>query len=52
MTGPLAGNNQFRLQNNAEDLDTVFENRLKSIRHMVALLDRWQDCVYLTRVWW
>ena len=44
--------NQFRLgQDNTQDLESVFENRLKSAGILIALLDRWEKPVYLTRAW-
>lgn len=33
------------------DLEHVFETNLQRIRQVVALLDRWHEPVYLTRVW-
>lgn len=49
-------NNQFRIlvdksASGTDNLDTLFEKRLTSIGYMVALLDHWQDPLYLTRVW-
>ena len=44
--------NQFRLgQDNTQDLESVFESRLKSAGILIALLDRWEKPVYLTRAW-
>lgn len=40
----LGGSNQFRLANNAEDLDEVFSARLQSLPkdgYVIAMLDRW-----------
>ena len=47
----LVGVQQFRLLSNAEDLDKVFENRLRSVKGMVAMLDSWENPVYVTRIW-
>ena len=44
-------NNQYRLQTNADDLETVFKARLKGIGKMVAMLDEWSCPVYVTRIW-
>jgi len=45
-------NNQHRLgESNADNLEEVFESRLKTIGHMVALLDTWRIPVYVTRIW-
>ena len=35
----------------SSDLDTVFENNLRRIGRMVAILDTWEQPVYLTRIW-
>jgi len=44
-------NNQFRLQNNADDLEIVFRKRLMAIGQVVALLDTYQEPIYVTRIW-
>jgi len=48
-------NNQFRLledsSNSAGDLEVVFERCLRSAGSMVAMLDTWEQPVYLTRCW-
>ena len=49
-------NNQFRIivegcTTGSSDLDTVFENNLRRIGRMVAILDTWEQPVYLTRIW-
>ena len=49
-------NNQFRILVEASttgsaDLEHVFETNLKRIGRMVAILDSWQQPVYLSRVW-
>jgi len=45
-------NNQFRLmQDNADDLETVFANRLISCGKMIALLDDWRNPIYVKRIW-
>ena len=41
-------NNQFRMnKQNADNLDTVFENRLFRIGHVIAMLDTWKNPVSL-----
>ena len=48
----LCSNNQFRLgAENADDLDIVFEERLRSAGWVIAMLDTWDNSVYLTRCW-
>ncbi|CAJ1347146.1 unnamed protein product, partial [Effrenium voratum] len=49
-------NNQYRLlvgkdQHGADDLNLIFEGNLCRIGKMVALLDNWQEPVYLKRIW-
>ena len=34
-----------------DNLEEVFEGNLKRIGRMVAILDRWDQPVYLSRVW-
>ena len=49
-------NNQDRLlkaaNHNAEDLDSMFENRLRTAGSMIAMLDTWNNPGYYSRVWW
>ena len=48
----LCSNNQFRLgAENANDLEVVFEERLRSAGAIIAMLDTWEYSVYLTRCW-
>jgi len=48
-------NNQYRLlvdgKAGSDDLERVFESRLRGIGRVVALLDSWRDSQYLTRIW-
>ena len=49
-------NNQFRIiveesSTGSENLEAVFESNLKRIGRMVAILDSWDQPVYLSRVW-
>eukprot|EP00435_Cladocopium_sp_Y103_P045738 s2091_g13.t1 len=49
-------NNQFRIlleqtAAGSDNLETVFEDNLKRIGKMVAILDTWERPVYLTRIW-
>jgi len=45
-------NNQFRLgAENANNLEVVFEERLRSAGAIIAMLDTWKRPVYLTRCW-
>ena len=49
-------NNQYRIlveesTTGSADLEQVFEVNLKRIGRMVAILDAWQQPVYLSRVW-
>jgi len=45
-------NNQFRLNSsNSDDLEKVFETRLRSAGSLIAMLDTWDKPVYLTRCW-
>ena len=49
-------NNQFRIivegcTTGSSGLETVFENNLRRIGRMVAILDTWEQPVYLTRIW-
>ena len=49
-------NNQYRIlveesTTGSTDLEQVFEENLKRIGRMVAILDAWQQPVYLSRVW-
>eukprot|EP00438_Fugacium_kawagutii_P000768 Skav229102 [mRNA] locus=scaffold92:436282:443362:- [translate_table: standard] len=49
-------NNQFRIiveesSTGSENLEDVFESNLKRIGRMVAILDSWDQPVYLSRVW-
>ena len=40
-----------QVQDGSDNLEEIFEARLSSIGHMVAILDTWQDPVYVTRIW-
>ncbi|CAK9018923.1 unnamed protein product [Durusdinium trenchii] len=49
-------NNQYRMivensSNGSDNLEDVFESNLKRIGRMVAILDTWDQPVYLSRVW-
>eukprot|EP00438_Fugacium_kawagutii_P011641 Skav222055 [mRNA] locus=scaffold1020:555809:557225:- [translate_table: standard] len=49
-------NNQFRIiveesSTGSDNLEDVFESNLKRIGRMVAILDNWDQPVYLSRVW-
>ena len=49
-------NNQFRMfvessQAGADNLEQIFESNLRRIGKVVALLDHWNEPVYLSRVW-
>ena len=49
-------NNQFRIilegtEAGSRDLEKVFETNLMRIGRMVAMLDAWQDPIYLSRIW-
>eukprot|EP00927_Polykrikos_kofoidii_P046515 TRINITY_DN40732_c0_g2_i1.p1 TRINITY_DN40732_c0_g2~~TRINITY_DN40732_c0_g2_i1.p1 ORF type:complete len:853 (+),score=83.82 TRINITY_DN40732_c0_g2_i1:52-2610(+) len=49
-------NNQWRLlvegsSSGADNLEEVFEQRLRKIGSMVAIVDSWKDSVYITRIW-
>ena len=44
-------NNQYRIEANADDLETVFNARLRCIGRMVAMLDTWLKPMYNTRIW-
>ena len=49
-------NNQFRIivegsEAGSTDLEKVFETNLMRIGRMVAMLDSWQEPVYLSRIW-
>ena len=49
-------NNQYRIlieesSSGSDNLEEVFETNLKRIGKMVAILDTWDQPVYLTRVW-
>ena len=49
-------NNQFRIlleqtAAGSDNLEAVFEDNLKRIGKMVAILDTWDRPVYLTRIW-
>ncbi|CAK9021463.1 unnamed protein product [Durusdinium trenchii] len=49
-------NNQFRIivqqtSSGSDNLEDVFESNLKRIGKMVAILDTWDQPVYLSRVW-
>jgi len=52
-------NNQFRVEekkarNECEDFEVfrdMFENRVRSTRHILALLSPWDNPVYVTRIW-
>lgn len=49
-------NNQFRIilegtEAGSTDLEKVFETNLMRIGRMVAMLDSWQDPIYLSRIW-
>ena len=54
-------NNQYRIMeemngNGADNLEEIFENRLKACGRMVALLDKWEQpadskTTYTTRIW-
>ena len=38
-------------QENANNLEDVFAENLRTIGNMVALVDKWEDPVYCTRMW-
>eukprot|EP00435_Cladocopium_sp_Y103_P045791 s1327_g13.t1 len=44
-------NNQFRMRLGSDNLEEVFEDNLRRIGKMVAVLDTWERPVYLTRIW-
>ncbi|CAE7252248.1 unnamed protein product [Symbiodinium sp. CCMP2592] len=49
-------NNQFRIiveatGSGSDNLEEVFESNLRRIGRMVAILDTWEEPVYLTRIW-
>jgi hypothetical protein len=49
-------NNQYRIlveesSSGSDNLEEVFETNLKRIGKMVAMLDTWDQPMYLTRVW-
>lgn len=53
-------NNQYQIfgnqnkkskKNNNENLEALFTSRLKQIGKLVALMDTWDQPVYLTRIW-
>ena len=49
-------NNQYRIlieesNSGTDNLEEVFETNLKRIGKMVAMLDTWDQPMYLTRVW-
>jgi hypothetical protein len=49
-------NNQYRIMNEkngdgAEDLETVFQGRMRACGRVVAVLDAWEQPLYLTRIW-
>merc|ERR1711939_1252311 len=49
-------NNQYRIlvegaTSGSTNLEVVFERNLLRIGRMVALLDHWEDPVYLKRIW-
>lgn len=49
-------NNQYRMivensSNGSDNLEDVFESNLKRIGCMIAILDTWDQPVYLSRVW-
>eukprot|EP00931_Biecheleriopsis_adriatica_P104297 TRINITY_DN78981_c0_g1_i1.p1 TRINITY_DN78981_c0_g1~~TRINITY_DN78981_c0_g1_i1.p1 ORF type:complete len:879 (-),score=106.28 TRINITY_DN78981_c0_g1_i1:7-2619(-) len=49
-------NNQYRIlvpgdASGSDNLEEVFESRLRKIGKMVALLDDWHEPVYLSRIW-
>ena len=45
-------NNQYRIQDgNADDLEVVFEERLKRCGRVVAVIDQWDTPLYVTRIW-
>jgi len=49
-------NNQWRIlyeksSQGSDNLEVVFESRLKKIGKVVALMDSWNDSVYIKRIW-
>jgi len=49
-------NNQWRLlveksAQGSENLEEIFKSRLSDIGQMVAVMDQWQDSVYIERIW-
>ena len=49
-------NNQFRIiveatASGTDNLEDVFESNLRRIGRMIAILDTWDEPVYLTRIW-
>ena len=49
-------NNQFRIiveatSSGTDNLEEVFESNLRRIGRMIAILDTWDEPVYLTRIW-
>jgi len=49
-------NNQFRIliegtQSGSDDLETTFEQNLRRIGRLIALLDHWEEPLYLSRIW-
>ncbi|OLQ00518.1 hypothetical protein AK812_SmicGene16797 [Symbiodinium microadriaticum] len=49
-------NNQFRIiveatNTGTDNLEDVFESNLRRIGRMIAILDTWDEPVYLTRIW-
>ncbi|CAE7252254.1 unnamed protein product [Symbiodinium sp. CCMP2592] len=49
-------NNQFRIiveatGSGSDNLEDVFESNLRRIGRMIAILDTWDEPVYLTRIW-
>ena len=44
-------NNQHRYTQTVENLECVFQSRLRNAGKMIAMLDTWQDPTYLRRIW-
>ena len=39
------------MENADDNLEEVFEDRLRSINRMVAMLDTWKNPLYVKRIW-
>lgn len=49
-------NNQWRMlveqsSQGSDNLEVVFEARLKKIGNLVAVMDAWEDAIYIQRIW-